>query len=89
MEHFAEVVSVLTYPNVPENIMPFVTFKARVDNLILEKGLKILILRVVGTDSYYVIFPEKTTMKKCLAELKEAGISINKRTELYISKYIR
>ncbi|MCX8173840.1 MAG: DUF749 family protein [Thermoplasmata archaeon] len=89
MEHFAEVVSVLTYPGVPENIMPFVAYKASMDKVILEKGLKILVLRVVGTDSYYVIFPEKTTMQRCLDDLKKAGISINKRTELYISKYIR
>lgn len=88
MEHFAEVVSVLTYPNVPENIMPFVIYKAKVNNVLLEKGLKIIVLRVVGTDSYYVIFPEKTTMKQCKEELEEAGISINKRTEGFLSKYI-
>ncbi|MEM4160930.1 MAG: DUF749 family protein [Thermoplasmata archaeon] len=89
MKHFAELVSVLTYPNVPENIMPFVVYKARIDNVTLEKGLKIIVLRVTGTNSYHVIFPERTTIERCLAELEEAGISINRRTKLYMDKYIR
>ncbi|MGC8913693.1 MAG: DUF749 family protein [Thermoplasmata archaeon] len=87
MEHFAELVSVLTYPNVPENIMPFVSFKARVNNIKLEKGVKILVFRVMGTDSYFVAFPEKGMMHQLLEELKDAGICINKRTETLISKY--
>jgi hypothetical protein len=87
-ELFAEVVSVLTYPNVPENVLPFVIFKSRIDNVKLENGLKIIVLRITGTSSYHIIFPEHTTMKECIAELHANGISINKRTELFLSKYL-
>ena len=78
MAHIARLIMIEDIKNIPDNLIPFVIFKAGMDGYTIVGNEKVAILQVDNIKSYYPIFLNGiNTLEKVENELKNMDTEID------------
>jgi hypothetical protein len=69
--HVAKLFSVCSLGKIPDNLLPFVNFKARMDGIELSEDETIIIFQIEGTQSYHPFFLKNATIHSILDDLRK------------------
>lgn len=87
--YIARIVAITDVANVTSELLPFVEFKAQLDNIELKGSEKVIIFQIEGTGSYLSIFPNKIkSISDIEEELNNQGAILNRETKNKIVKFI-
>lgn len=77
----ATLEGIFKYGDLPEEYMPYVTFKANIDKKNVKPQDELAILKITGTDSYHVLFLDQyDDIMEIQKELKDVDAKINHTT---------
>ena len=87
-QYIASIADIKIIKDLPEDFLPYVSFKAGTEERQIKGDEQVAILNVSTTTSYIVIFLDKgKTIKDVEGEVKASGATLNKDAE-YILKEI-
>lgn len=85
----AKIIAITSVANVTEKLLPFVKFKAVMDNIELKGSEKVIILQIEGTSSYLPIFMEKIkSFKDVEKELEKQEAILNLEAKRIIEQQL-
>ncbi|MDP3065474.1 MAG: DUF749 domain-containing protein [Methanobacteriaceae archaeon] len=85
----AILIGIFKYEELPEKYIPFVQYKASLEDKTISEDEMIAILNIRGTESHHVLFLSSYKhIKEIVAELKEADAEINYTTKKILEGHL-
>jgi hypothetical protein len=90
MTHTARLTIVSPLKDVPEELKPFVSFKAGIDGRNLAEDTNVAVLQVDELDSFYPVFLDgKTSLAEIERELGRMETSLDEATRKELEKLLK
>ena len=90
-KYLARLVNIVEVDSVPEKLLPFVEFKAKMENHQMKGSEKVALINIETTESYHVAFLDKEgqSLAEIEQELKEfADASLESQSRQMLENYL-